>query len=76
MEMRPFFSKKIHPNFMANLTTKIHGLQCEIQWLNLFAPRAHKPILKEHRLLRTYTIAFGSWKAHKYVQGQGHFLML
>jgi hypothetical protein len=53
-------------------------MDCNVKskWFKLFAPWAHKPILKEHGLVQTNTIAFGSWKAHKYVEGQGHFSML
>ncbi len=75
MEMRHHFCKKILPISWQSHHKKFDGLQCEIQMV-LFAPWAHKPILKEHGLVQTNTIAFGSWKAHKYVEGQGHFSML
>jgi hypothetical protein len=42
-------------------------MDCNVKskWFKLFAPWAHKPILKAHGLVQTYTIAFGSWNAHK-----------
>jgi hypothetical protein len=51
---------------------KIDGLQCEIQWLNIFCTMGTQTIdfFKHTPLL----LAHG--EPTKYVEGQGHFLML
>jgi len=45
METRPFFQKNTQ-QFHANSPQKIDGLQCEIQWLNLFAPWGTQPYIE------------------------------